>query len=105
LLAQEALRDEEREVGVAVAGLLEHPVHHPLDVLPERVPVGADDHAALHVRVVRQLRLEDQVHEPLGETLLTRSELVSHGALRTMAAGRFRGYRAAEIHLWRRRRS
>ena len=35
LLLQEALGDEQREVGVLVPGGLEHPVQHALDVLPD----------------------------------------------------------------------
>ena len=35
LLLEVAQRDEEREVGVVVARVLEHPVEHALHVLPE----------------------------------------------------------------------
>ena len=54
-LFEEAQRDEEREVGVLVAGGLEHAVQHALDVLPERVAPGLDDHAAAHGRGLGQV--------------------------------------------------
>ena len=41
-------RDEEREVGVLVAGLLEHPVEDALHPLPDGVAMGLDHHAAAH---------------------------------------------------------
>ncbi len=45
-LGQEALRDQQREVRVAVPGRLEASVQVPLHHFPDRVAVGLDDHAA-----------------------------------------------------------
>jgi hypothetical protein len=78
LLLQVALGDEQREVGVLVAQVLEHLVQDALHVLPDGIAIGTDDHAALHVRVVGELRLLDQVHIPLGKALLARCQLLGH---------------------------
>ncbi len=64
LLLQEAHRDEEREVRVDVAGVLEAPVERGLDVFPEGVAVGPDDHAALDRRIVGQLGLLHDIGIP-----------------------------------------
>ena len=55
------------KVRVDVAGRLEAIVELPLDVLPDRVAVRPDDHAALDRRVVGQLRLADDIQIPAGE--------------------------------------
>ena len=62
---QEALGDQEREVGVLVPGFLEHPVEGLLHAFPERISAGADDHAAFDGRVVRKFRLKDDIDIPL----------------------------------------
>jgi hypothetical protein len=60
------LRDEEREVGVLVAGGLEARVELALDLLPHGVAVGLDDHAALdHLGGLGHLGLADHVLVPL----------------------------------------
>ena len=61
---QEALRDEQREVGVLVAGVLEHLVERALHLLPDGVAVRPDDHAAAHRAVVGQLGPGDQLVVP-----------------------------------------
>ena len=55
LLLQIAQRDEQREVGVLVAGGLEHHVELALDVLPDAVAPRLDDHAAAHLGVLRHV--------------------------------------------------
>src|SRR6185437_2709462 len=77
---EEALGDEEREVGVDVAGLLDAAVQVGLDRLPYGVAVGADDHAALHGAVVGHLGLQDHVEIPLREVLAAGRDLLQ-GAL------------------------
>jgi hypothetical protein len=64
---EEALRNEKRKVGVLVAGLLEHRVERSLHLLPDRVAVGPDDHAAADRTVVGQLGLHDQLVVPGAE--------------------------------------
>ena len=64
LLGQEALGDQQREVGVHMAQLLELVVQGALDVLPDGVPVRADDHAAAHGAVLGQFRGLDDVLVP-----------------------------------------
>ncbi len=80
LLLQEALRDEEREVGVDVPGRLEAAVQRIADVLPERVAVGLDDHTAAHRRIVGQIGLLHDLVIPLGKVLALRSQKVCHDA-------------------------
>ena len=45
---QKAQRNEQRKIGVLMPGVFEHPVERLLDVLPNRVAPGLDDHAAAH---------------------------------------------------------
>ena len=65
-LLQEAHRNEQREVGVLVPGLLEHRVEPPLHVLPDRVAPRLDDHAAADVGVLGQVGRLDDLLVPLG---------------------------------------
>ena len=65
-LGEEALGDEQREVGVDVAGVLEHAVEAALHLLPDGVAVRLDDHAAADVGVLGQPGLLDDVEVPLG---------------------------------------
>src|SRR5438552_3630858 len=74
LLLQEAHRNEEREVGVDVAGRLDAAVQLLLDVLPDGVAVRLDHHAAAHRRVVRQVRLGDEIEIPLRVVLRARGD-------------------------------
>src|SRR6266853_296159 len=69
LLREVAHRDEEREVGVLVAARLDHVVERALHQLPHAVAMGPDHHAASYRRVIRQLRLHDDVAVPLAEIL------------------------------------
>ena len=50
-LGQIALGNEEREVGVHVAGVLEHPVECVVNTFPDRVAMGLDHHATAHGRI------------------------------------------------------
>ena len=79
-LVQEALGDEQREVGVHVPGRLEHVVERALHPLPDAVAVRADDHAAAHGRVVGQLGAQDDFVVPGAEVRVAGRELlvVSH---------------------------
>src|ERR1051325_2464811 len=67
LLLEEALRYEQREVGVPVARLLEHVVERALHPLPDAVAIGANDHAAAHRRVVGQLGAKNDFVVPGAE--------------------------------------
>ena len=67
LALEVAQRDEEREVGVLRAGLLDARVHLGLHALPDRPPVGADHHRAAHRSVVGHLALGDDVLIPTRE--------------------------------------
>ena len=53
-LGEERLGNEQRKVGVDVAGVLEHAIEGALHLLPDGVAVRLDDHAAAHVGVLRQ---------------------------------------------------
>ncbi len=55
LLRQEALGNEQREIGVEMTRRLEHLVQGRLHVLPDGVTGRADDHASADGAVVRQL--------------------------------------------------
>src|SRR5438034_3247867 len=79
LLREKALRDEQREIGVLVAGRPEHVVQGALHQLPNAITVGSDHHAAAHRRVIRQLGLHDDVVVPLSEILGAGSDLLGLG--------------------------
>jgi hypothetical protein len=70
LAGQVALGDEQREVGVLVAGLFDATVELRLQQLPDAVPVGTDDHGALGWAPVDQLSLDDHLVVPGGEVLI-----------------------------------
>src|SRR5439155_20620784 len=75
LLAFEvALGDEQREVRVGRARVLDAPVELGLHPLPDRVPVGPDDHRSPHRPVVGQLGLGHHVLVPAREVLRLRRE-------------------------------
>ena len=78
LLLDEAFGNQQREVGVDVAGLLEHAVQLGLHVLPDGVAVGTDHHAALHRRMVGQFPGGDHVQVPLGIVLLAGGDVLGH---------------------------
>jgi len=64
LAGQKALRNQQREVGIDVAQLLELAIENALDVLPDRVPVGPDHHTAARGAVIGQFRGLDDVLIP-----------------------------------------
>src|SRR5882672_9260384 len=72
LFFQEALRDEQRKVRVARAGLLDALVELVAERLPNRKAVGAKHDASAHRRVVRQLRAQADVVVPRGKVLAAR---------------------------------
>jgi hypothetical protein len=72
LALQVARRDQQREVGVEVTGLLDAPVDVGLQQLPHPVSVGADYHCAPDRAAVDQLALEDDLVVPGGEVLALR---------------------------------
>ena len=78
LLLEERFGDEEGHVYVLVAELLELRVEDLLYVLPDRVAVRSDYHAALDPGVVDELRLLDYIRVPLGEVNVHRGDLFDH---------------------------
>ena len=75
LSAEEALGNEQREVGVDVARLLEHFVKLALHLLPDGVTVRLDDHTAAHSRLLSQVSLNHQLIIPLRVILATFSQI------------------------------
>ena len=69
LLLQVGDGDEQREVGVRVAGALELGVHLLLNELPDGVAPRFDDHAAAHLGVLRHVGSLDDLLVPLREVL------------------------------------
>ena len=76
LLLQQALGDQHRHCHVLMPGLLELRVHQALDVLPDGIAIGAQNHKALDAGIVHQLRLQADIRIPLGEILLHGSDRV-----------------------------
>ena len=71
LLLQVAEGDKEREIGVLVAGRLEHAVERTLHPLPEGITPGTDHHASTDLRVLGKFRRTDDLLVPLGKILPT----------------------------------
>ena len=55
LFLQIAERDEQGEIGILVAGLLDHAVQYLLNVLPKTVSPWFDDHTTPHGRALGQI--------------------------------------------------
>ena len=77
-LREEALRDEEREVGVDVPRRLEAPIEAVLEHLPDGIAMRLDDHAAAHRRVLGQVTGLDHVQIPLGIVVASRRDVLCH---------------------------
>ena len=71
--AKERLRDEEREIGVFDTFLFEPTVELRLNLFPDRIAVGLDDHTAADRTLLRQVGLNDQFVIPLRVILASRS--------------------------------
>src|SRR6185436_15072344 len=69
-----------------VAGVLDPAVHLRLHVLPDRVAVGADDHAALDRPVVGELRLQHHVEVPLRVVVALGGDLLRDAVLVLLVA-------------------
>ncbi len=80
---QQSLGHEQGEIGIHVSRRLEAGVELALDQLPDGVAVRANDHAALHGRIVGQLRAADDVEVPAAEVLGLRGDLGGAGVVRT----------------------
>ena len=59
--------DEQREIGVHMARGLELRIKLALDVFPQAVAPGLDDHAAAHLRVLRHVGGTHDLLVPFGE--------------------------------------
>ena len=79
-LRHETHGNEKGEICVLDARLLETCVQLSLNILPDRIPIGTDDHRPLDGAVIDELRLDDDVGVPLGEIRLDirdlRNELI-----------------------------
>src|SRR5260221_6441305 len=63
-----------------MARFIEARVKPILDILPQRVAVGLDDHAAAHGRVIRQVRALDKFVIPLRVIFTARGETLRRHA-------------------------
>ena len=77
-LLQKAFGDEHGHTDILVPRLLEHTVQNVLDILPDRIRIRADDHAALHTGIAHKLRFFHDVGIPLGEIVLHRGDGLHH---------------------------
>ena len=78
LLGEEGLGDEQREVCVHVSGVFEHAVEHVLHPFPNRKSIRLDDHASLHVAVLGEVRLHNELVVPFAVVFFAGSELARH---------------------------
>ena len=81
LLREERLGNEEREIGVLMSRLLEHPIQRIVHLLPDGIAVGFDDHTSAYGRVFGQPGLHDQVVVPLRVVLVRLRESLSSFAI------------------------
>ncbi len=79
---EEALRDEQREIGVFMAGFLKTAIQPIPDAFPQLIAVGLDDHAAAHGRIVGQVGFLHDIGIPSGKIFrLWCDALLRHGGL------------------------
>src|SRR6266481_3502461 len=88
LFFQEALRDEQRKVRVARAGLLDALVELVAERLPNRKTVRAEHDASAHRRIIRELRAQADVVVPRSKVLAARGYFFVVLFLRHRLAGR-----------------
>ena len=74
-------RNEQREIGVDVAGGLETVVQLALHLLPNGVAVGFDDHATAHGRMLGEVAALDHVEVPLRVVLVARGVTLAVSAV------------------------
>ena len=74
LLREETLGDEQGEIGILHTRLLEHVIQGALHLLPYRISVRLDDHAAAHIALLCQVSLYYQFIVPLAVVLTTLCE-------------------------------
>ncbi|OQB54976.1 MAG: hypothetical protein BWX98_02177 [Candidatus Aminicenantes bacterium ADurb.Bin147] len=92
-LLEEALRDEQREIGVDVTGGFDPEIQGFLDVFPNGVAVGSDDHHPFHRGIIGQLGFLDDFGVPAGKILALRGDLLDksfvgiHGRLQGKMPG------------------
>ena len=73
-LLKEGFGDEHGHIYVFMPGGFEHPVENMLNVFPDGIAVGAEDHAAAHAGIVDQIGFFDDIGVPLGEVLVHRGD-------------------------------
>ena len=78
LAAEEALGDEEGEIGVLVAGLFEHLVELVLHLLPDGIAIGFDDHASADGALLGEVGTHDEFVIPFGVVLATFWKIFCH---------------------------
>lgn len=66
LFIEEGLWNEQGEVGILVAGFLDHVVKSSLHILPKGEAMRRDNHASSDWRVVCQICFDDQLVVPVG---------------------------------------
>ncbi|MPM91815.1 hypothetical protein SDC9_138949 [bioreactor metagenome] len=72
-LIKQRFRDEHRHIYIAMPRFFKHPVKYRLDVFPDSVSVGADDHASFNTGIIYEVGLFHNVGVPLRKVLLHRS--------------------------------
>ncbi len=69
-LFKQAFRNEHRHTHILVTRCLEHTVHYALNVFPNRIAVGSDNHAALNACVFAKLGLFNNIRVPFCKILV-----------------------------------
>ena len=81
LTAEEAFGDEEGEIGVLVAGGLEHAVELMLHLLPDGIAVGLDDHAPADGALFGEVGTDHKFVVPFGIVLTAFGKVFCHNFL------------------------
>ncbi len=98
-LFKEAQRNEEWEIGVLDAGVLDRGVHHRLDTFPDAIAPRLDHHAAAHARFLGEVGFGNDILIPGREVGLTgyAERMLDHlSCFLCLGAGR-----AAPVISWR----
>ncbi len=78
LTGKEGFGDEEREVGVDVAGGFEHSVELVLHLFPDGIAIGFDDHAAADGALLGKVGADDELIVPFGIVFAAFGKIFCH---------------------------
>ena len=77
-LLEETLGDKHRHTNILVASSLEHSIEDALDIFPDSIAIGSDDHTALNASIFDKLSFFANIGIPLCKVLVHRGNSGNH---------------------------